>query len=328
MMPFVGQSRVVPMLMPVIAHEYWHLWSPKRFHVHQLGPFDYQNPPRTTSLWFHEGLTEYYARLLLVRNGMTTEQGFLAEMEGDINRFRGREQRRSIADLSKGITDVGIVSIMDLYTKGPVIGMLLDALIRDRTHNRASLDDAMVYFNKEYGHANRTFGDDEIIPIIEKATGAYLRDFYRNYIAGVQPLPVDSLLPKMGLTFGYDTVMRPSLGVEAEAIVFGIRVTEVTPRGSADSMGIRVGDILRELHFDGGTIEEHSMSLKRLSAATADNMLKSFPENVTRLTVMRNGKEIDMPVRIVPTPVLVRRLISDPDATEQAVEIRRSMMGF
>ena len=56
LMPYFAQGAVVDMLEPVIAHEYWHLWSPKRIHVDKLGPFNYQEGPRTTSLWFHEGL--------------------------------------------------------------------------------------------------------------------------------------------------------------------------------------------------------------------------------------------------------------------------------
>ena len=50
-----------------VAHEYFHAFNVKRIRPVELGPFDYENPPRTTSLWFSEGGTTYYGNLMLAR---------------------------------------------------------------------------------------------------------------------------------------------------------------------------------------------------------------------------------------------------------------------
>ena len=44
----------------VIAHELFHAWNVKRLRPKALGPFDYDGPVRTKSLWISEGITEYY----------------------------------------------------------------------------------------------------------------------------------------------------------------------------------------------------------------------------------------------------------------------------
>ncbi len=322
MMPYTSGSSIVDMLVPVIAHEYWHVWSPKRVHVSTLGPFDYQHAPRTSSLWFAEGITEYYARLLLVRAGMIAPEEFLSQMQRDMAQFRDEPQRTSIAELSRSIAERSLMQVMDLYTKGPVIAMLLDATIRHQTDDKHSLDDVMRYFNTTYGHTGKTFGDDEIIPIMEKFTGARLQPFFDHYIAGTDTLPIDSLLPQMGLTYGWTVDTMPALGVEAEPISFGLRISSITPGGSADTMGLNVGDVLREFKFGS-----RSLNISRI-AHLATDLLNSMPAQLTAVTVLRNGKEIDVPAHIIPTPVRVRRLMADPHASELARQRRHDMMGF
>ena len=53
-----------------VAHEYFHAFNVKRIRPVELGPFDYEHPPRTTSLWFSEGGTTYYGNLMLARAGL------------------------------------------------------------------------------------------------------------------------------------------------------------------------------------------------------------------------------------------------------------------
>ena len=146
LMPYFAQQAVVDMLEPVIAHEYWHLWSPKRFHVDKLGPFNYQEGPRTTSLWFHEGLTEYYARLLLVRNNLRSQNDFLETFANFVREGFGVQQKEPITILSAELTTRPLEEIISLYTKGPLLGLLLDIEVRQQTGNQKSLDDAFLHF--------------------------------------------------------------------------------------------------------------------------------------------------------------------------------------
>ena len=55
--------------------------------------------------------------------------------------------------------------------------------------------------NREYGDhtGEKNFDDEDIIPIIEKVTGASLSDFFNRYVAGTEELPVREMLESIGL---------------------------------------------------------------------------------------------------------------------------------
>jgi predicted metalloprotease with PDZ domain len=327
-MPYQPGGDIVEEMTPVVSHEYWHLWSPKRFHVGQLGPFDYQNPPRTKSLWFAEGLTEYYARLLLLRNGMISPEKYFEDINSYVTPSFGQKQGRSITELSMRISELGPIESAGLYSKGPVLGLLLDAAIRTQTGNRKSLDDAMRFFNQEYGKTGKTFTDEEIIPLIERATGAKLDEFYGNYIDGREALPYQQYLPTIGLKIVTEQEQKPILNAEVnDAEGGGWRVVKVSAGGTADSSGLRAGDILISMQFGGGG-QGATVSLKDIPAAAVDQVLEQIPTYIpATVTLTRDGKEIILPVKYVIGTVEMHSVAFDDAASGQALLIRRSMFG-
>lgn len=322
LVPYFGDDDISTILRPIISHEFWHVWFPKRVHVWQLGPFDYQSPPRTASLWFAEGLTEYYARVLLVRNRMLPWESFLGEMAKDIGKLYGERQSRSITELSLEISELPVTDAVDLYSKGPVLGLLLDAEIRLQTRNSRSLDDAMRFFAREFGTSGRTFNDEDIIPIIERSTGTQLQSFYRQYIAGRESLPFDDILPRIGLRYQQLQQTKLTLGAEVESARNGLRITRVIPGGSADSMRLRVGDILLKMGVSSG----RDIVLDLISPGAIDDLIAAA-KPVT-FHVQRGGTESLIRAVIVPTIGQSRVLRIDPDATGLTAAIRKSMFGF
>src|SRR3989440_3955674 len=65
--------------LSLVAHEFFHLWNVKRIRPDALGPFDYTKENYTKLLWVAEGITDYYARVVLRRAGLISEQDFLKE---------------------------------------------------------------------------------------------------------------------------------------------------------------------------------------------------------------------------------------------------------
>src|SRR5712671_1652052 len=85
-----------------VAHEYCHTFNVKRLRPVELGPFDYEKPPTTASLWIAEGLTTYFADLALARAGIATAPQWLALMSAHIRQLQstaGRKQQ-TLADAS------------------------------------------------------------------------------------------------------------------------------------------------------------------------------------------------------------------------------------
>lgn len=319
-MPFV-KGAVAQSLAEVLAHEYWHLWSPKRIHVAELGPFNYQRGPRTRSLWFAEGLTEYYAQALLARNGMVSPEKIIADINQAAESFGVRRQREAITDLSLRVAEAPLFEIIGLYSKGPMIGFLLDAEIRLQTGNRKSLDDAMRFFNEKYGKTGMTFGDDDIIPAIEQATGTKLSDFYSRYIAGREPLPFAEYLPRLGFTpvTTYDTTA--TFGATFSADEKGWMVEDITPNGAAAAMGLQKGDILTEVQ--GG---ENQFSLTSVPPQFADMLASQLPPGLT-VSLLRNG--VGKQAEILVKTAIVEQKQWGLDSHEEGlgVQIRRAMIG-
>jgi predicted metalloprotease with PDZ domain len=297
--PYETGPGLIADLGPTISHEFFHAWSPKRIHVAQLGPFDYQAPPRTTSLWLAEGITEYYSRIIPLRTGMLDSATFLRDMQNDIRASYGRPQRISMTHLSDSISflDPGLTS-SGLYSKGPVIALLLDAAIRQQTNNESSLDDAMRYLNEHYGRTGTTFTDEEIIPIMERATGTKLDRFYRDYIDGRKQLPIDSLLPVIGLTYAGHSERIKGVGAEFSADN-GFVIASVTPGGTFDAMGIRAGDTIR-----------------------------GYARRRDSVVVYWDGSKKPWVGAIRESVETVRLLRPDPEASEPVRRARRAMLGF
>ncbi|MCB0712668.1 MAG: M61 family metallopeptidase [Ignavibacteriae bacterium] len=321
-MPWIGEEYLSQMMQPVISHEYWHLWSPKRFHVDALGPFDYQHLPETESLWFHEGLTEYYARLLLLRNKLRDPSDFFNTFSGHVVSLYGIRQDEPITTLSRELPHRPLEDIISLYTKGPVLGLMLDAEIRLQTDNRKSLDDAMIYFNKEYGDhtGGKNFDDHDIIPIIEKATGAKLQEFYQNYISGTEPLPFDEIFPKIGLK----VVLVPELGIRLTRSMEGWKVRNVTKEGSAERGGLLKNDVITAVQVDGG--EWQLINDLELQPMRFSIWLSQIGGDKVTFRVTRGESVEELQVELDN-----RRFggfLPNREASGKALELRQSMLGL
>ncbi len=320
LMPWVPQPRLAESLQAVIAHEHWHVWSPKLFHVRTLGPFDYRTPPRTTSLWFHEGLTEYYAHALLVRNGLITKKAFLDDFGGRMNSLASQTQGESIATLSAELPWRNINEVFPLYVKGPVLGLLLDIEIRRQTGNKKSLDDAMRYFNDNYGdhHDGKSFGDDDIVPIIERVTGASIRDFYDRYIAGTEGPPLEEMLAAGGLR----PVITPEFGVFMRTMEGGWGIRYIYPGFSADRTGLKGGDIIVGISVDGEKmtkVGDLPFRPVQLNDWLAD---ENRPDIV--LHVKRGEEMLSFPLVVQNR---IAELEDDPSASAESIRIRTSLYG-
>ncbi len=188
--------------LSIFSHEFFHLWNVKRIHSNLLGPFDYTSRVMTKSLWMAEGITEYYAHTLLSRYNIETPERFY----GDIKQWRDEMAMapvaaglKSLEELSIDESDFHLDEATLFYTRGPLVALMLDIEIRERTNNKHSLDDVMLALNKDAQHG-KTFAEKDLIKKVEEYAGCDLTDFYNTYIHGTENLPLDNYLAKMGLT--------------------------------------------------------------------------------------------------------------------------------
>ena len=191
-----------------VAHEYFHAFNVKRLRPIELGPFDYENPPRTTSLWFSEGGTTYFGNLMLARAGVMTAEDFLASMSSAIGSLQ-KAPGRLLQSLDQSSAEVWTNSnsgvganakTVSYYVKGNVVSFLLDAHIRRITNGRKSMDDVMRLAMTRYG-GERGFTAAELRATIEEVAGRSLKAWFAKAIETPGELDYGEMLGWYGLRF-------------------------------------------------------------------------------------------------------------------------------
>ncbi|MCG6957824.1 MAG: hypothetical protein LJF04_17680 [Gemmatimonadetes bacterium] len=204
------------------AHEYMHALNVKRLRPVELGPFDYEVPPRTSSLWLAEGVTSYLANLAVARAGLTGVDDFLASLSGTIRQLQespGRLlqtlEQSSLEVWSNSNSGVGAApTTVSYYVKGEVVGFLLDARARAATGGRRSLDDVMHAAYLRYG-GERGYTPKEFCAVAEEVAGPDLEAWFRKAIASTEELDYSEALEWFGVRFVADGTW--SLAVRADA---------------------------------------------------------------------------------------------------------------
>jgi predicted metalloprotease with PDZ domain len=187
-----------------LAHEYFHAFNVKRIRSKPLGPFDYTKPAVTGALWWLEGVTDYYAEVFLVRAGITTREQAMRSLSSELRAFsRDADRLRVGADESsrrvwevKNSSGYGI----NYYTKGKLIGWVLDLAIRSETQGKKSLDDVMKALYAETSGDKPGFAETRIRELCVKIGGPALATIYDDCVIKAVELPISSILGSLGMT--------------------------------------------------------------------------------------------------------------------------------
>jgi predicted metalloprotease with PDZ domain len=191
------------------SHEFFHTWNVKRLRPVALGPFDYQRENYTRGLWVAEGITSYYGDLILRRAGMISSGEYLGGLAGLLAGYEAQPGRlKQSAEVSSFDTWIeqyrpdehSINTAMSYYTKGELLGLVLDLEIRSRTKGARSLDDVMRRLMENHGLPKPGFTDAQLKATFEEVAGGDLTDFWNRYVAGVEELDFEAWLRKVGLS--------------------------------------------------------------------------------------------------------------------------------
>jgi predicted metalloprotease with PDZ domain len=239
-------------LPEVAAHEFFHLWNVKRIRPASLEPVDYAKEQYTRALWFAEGVTSTIGSYTLVRSGVWSRRRFYDDLSGGItelearsaNRWQSAEQSSLDAWLEKYPLYNELENSVSYYTKGQILGVLLDLLIRDRTNDEKSLDDVLRSLDSDFAREGKYYRDSlDIRLTAEKIAGSSFEEFFRQYVSGTDPLPYEQVLALAGLQLDKKLQKRAALGfAAARDTSVGLVVRTVDAGGTAAQAGLRVGD--------------------------------------------------------------------------------------
>ena len=234
-------------MVPLISHEYFHLFNVKRIRPAEMWPYDYHTEQYTPLLWWSEGVTDYYADLTNIRSGLWTTQQFLENAAQDMQQVESAPEPWSEEDgsVATWIHEVFVNSSQLYYPKGALTGMLLDVAIRDATDNRKNLDDVTRALYTRFYQRRKGFRTADLLGLLREAGMPDVDGFYRRYINGRDPLPYDSVFSKAGIAVARQTQSSPFLGVNAQPGDSSKLVVQgVVPGSAAEAAGLEPGDVL------------------------------------------------------------------------------------
>ena len=194
--------------LSLVSHEFFHLWNVKRIRPDALGPFDYTQENYTKVLWVAEGITDYYADLVLRRAGLISESEFLSATARSIQNLQNTPGRlvQSAEESSYDAwikyyrqDENSVNSQISYYDKGALLGLLLDLEIRKRSAGAKSLDDVMRYLYAEFFKKDRNYGPADFQKASELMAGASLEEFFSKYVRGKDELDYNGALGAAGL---------------------------------------------------------------------------------------------------------------------------------
>ena len=280
----------------IVAHEFFHVWNVRNMRPAALGQYDYQKEQYTSQLWIAEGLTSYFDNLILARAGLIDLEEYLELLASSIHRLETTPGRlvRPVTEASfdtwirhytPGSNTVN--STISYYTKGAVIGFVLDAYIRKTSKGRRNLDRVMQKMYQEY--SDTPYAQDAFERILVDVGGSGAGELLQSMLTTTSELDVDTALDWYGLRLerreavesveGKADPPRSGLGViwDQEKPVLTIKAV-LAERGAARA-GLMAGD------------ELIAIGDERLDKGNLDSLLGRFlPGEEVTVLVARRGK--------------------------------------
>ncbi|MBS1813680.1 MAG: hypothetical protein JSS87_02270 [Acidobacteria bacterium] len=210
-------------LLPQLTHEAFHAWNPMRMGFIPIGEYDHLK-------WFKEGVTEYYAQLVLLRAGKMDTKQYVTSLNDDLSRFATSNSE---------------------YVRGRIIALWLDGEIRKESNNKHSLDDMMFAMLRK-NHKPLTeervlktaaqFVSEGAVQTLKQAAEQHGPLSAPKRAPGL-PACIQAQLhtvPEFNLGFDYVTTRRTAI------------VSGVVPGGAADVAGLRNGQEIRAMSVLNG----------------------------------------------------------------------------
>lgn len=303
--------------LSLASHEHFHVWNVKRLRPIELGPFDYEREVHPRSLWIAEGVTDYYADLLNRRAGLTTPEEYLWLLSSAIRTLQttpGRlTQTAEMASFDAWIKhyradENSVNSAISYYTKGAVLGFLLDARVRAATNGAKSLDDVMRLAFARYA-GDKGFTPEQFRRTASEVAGVDLGPWFTRWLETTEELDYGPALEWFGLEFRQPLVrLDPPAWLGAKIkIDAGRLVVENVPRGTpALDAGLNPGD------------EIVAIDDFRVLPGQLDTRLDAYtPGQKVTLLVARRDELKRLPVTFGEEPPDRWTLTQRPDATAE-----------
>ncbi len=185
----------------MLAHELMHSLCPYHLHSEQLGELHFSKDKKMSKhLWFYEGVTEYLALQLLVRNGSISKKEFWDEMSEKYNRYQELPHHSLMTVSEEVFIQRDSRYFSSFYDKACLIALMLDIRLVNESSFRLDLLGLLKELAKKYG-PDKPFEDDAFFDILMEAGSFSFKEILQKYVKGKKEIPLNEYLELAGLYF-------------------------------------------------------------------------------------------------------------------------------
>src|SRR6185436_8304340 len=193
-------------ILSEIAHEYFHSWNLVRIHPVEYADADYKPQALSKGLWFSEGLTIFYADLLLRRAGLHVFDSTRSfHLENLIRRYSTNSVYTKFSAEKISEASYGPGGMLGDYSgsthlQGEVLGALLDFVIRDATNGSKNMDDVMIKMLERFS-GEKGFTSKDVEQTVKNVCGCNVQQFFQDHVFGTTPIDFSKYLKLIGLQY-------------------------------------------------------------------------------------------------------------------------------
>jgi predicted metalloprotease with PDZ domain len=317
----ISEEALEESLIETVSHEFFHIVSPLSVHSEDVHYFDYNNPTFSKHLWMYEGVTEYFANLFQINQGLISEEAFYGKIMGKIQMSQQMNDAMSFTEMSENVLDDPYAKqYYNVYQKGALIGMCVDILMREESNGQRGILSLMKELSNKYGK-NKPFDDDSLFDEIVAMTYPSLRTFFETHVSGTTPIDYNEFFNKVGLEIGESRVETNYIQNAGALIVGGdgqkgtIFFTNLVSDNSFwAEQGVQPNDVIKEIN---GTV----LSLQNANQVFQDVFMWQPGKDIT-VKLDRNGEEIIIETKTTQSYTNGKGLLPKSDVTETQFKLR------
>ncbi|OWY23410.1 hypothetical protein C7N43_03380 [Sphingobacteriales bacterium UPWRP_1] len=241
------------LLQRMAAHELMHLFLPNLLHTNLSERPLGNEKMQTRHLWLYEGVTEYFALLVLLQNGLMEEADFWEE----ISKKAGAAQQYPALSMTEASQNLGRKSKYNLwyanfYYRGALAALLLDIQLAEDTQNNGNL--RIILSGLMNLPDGKVYPDEILLDTIMAKCGKQAATFIQQYIAGKENLPYSRILAAIGMNY-YPEITEPFATFGQFWVVPNYKAKAMQFRNiGKEPFGLQEGDLLAALNDDPVTI--------------------------------------------------------------------------
>ena len=181
----------------IASHEFFHTIVPLGVHSEEIEHYDFNAPRMSRHLWLYEGMTEYFAIHMPVKQGRQTVDDFLGVLREKIRLMHKFTDEVPLTTLSQQAMERQD-EYYNFYLKGTLFCMGLDIALRERSKGKYGVVRLVQDLQRQYG-PGKPFKDEELFAAIERLTGPDVGAFLQRYLNEAGALPLGTWLAKAGI---------------------------------------------------------------------------------------------------------------------------------